>query len=98
MRYDVIGLVAGWSLILLTIPLMISGAIGYIMHDEMSIILWSFVPPIIFCAVVGIILIRLGTRRDTADRLRDREAFAAVALSWPLIVCLLYTSPSPRDS
>ncbi|MEC8926643.1 MAG: TrkH family potassium uptake protein [Candidatus Thermoplasmatota archaeon] len=88
MRYDVIGLVAGWSLILLTIPLMISGGIGYIMNDEMSIILWSFLPPIIFCIIVGIIFIRLGTRRDSADRLRDREAFAAVALSWPLIVAV----------
>lgn len=88
MRYDVIRLVAGWSLLLLTVPLAISGAIGYIMHDEMNIILWSFVPPIIFCAVVGSILIWRGTRRDTADRLRDREAFAAVALSWPLIVAV----------
>ena len=88
MRYDVIGLVAGWSLILLTVPLLISGGIGYIMNDEMSIILWSFLPPIIFCIIVGLIFIRLGTRRDTADRLRDREAFAAVALSWPLIVAV----------
>ena len=45
MRYDVIRLVAGWSLVLLTVPLAISGAIGYIMHDEMNIILWSFAPP-----------------------------------------------------
>ena len=88
MRYDVIRLVAGWSLLLLTVPLAISAAIGYIMHDEMNIILWSFVPPIIFCAVVGSILIWRGTRRDTDDRLRDREAFAAVALSWPLIVAV----------
>ncbi|MDE0574326.1 MAG: TrkH family potassium uptake protein [Candidatus Poseidoniales archaeon] len=88
MRYDVIGLVAGWSLILLTIPLIISGGIGYIMNDEMSIILWSFIPPVIFCVIVGGILIRLGTRRDSAERLRDREAFAAVALSWPLIVAV----------
>ena len=88
MRYDVIGLVAGWSLVLLAIPLIISGGIGYIMNDDMAIILWSFVPPVIFCVIVGGILIRLGTRRDTAERLRDREAFAAVALSWPLIVAV----------
>ena len=88
MRADVIALVAGWSLILLTLPLAISGTIGYIMHDVVSVILWSFVPPILFCAIVGTILIRMGTRHDTADRLRDREAFAAVALSWPLIVAV----------
>jgi trk system potassium uptake protein TrkH len=88
MRFDVIALVAGWSLVLLTAPLAISGTIGYIMQDEMSIILWSFVPPIVVCGIVGFLLIRIGTRRDTADRLRDREAFAAVALSWPLIVAV----------
>ena len=88
MRYDVIGLVAGWSLILLSIPLIISGAIGYIMDDELSILMWSFLPAVIFCIIVGDILVQLGTRRDSAERLRDREAFAAVALSWPLIVAV----------
>ncbi|MCH2637390.1 MAG: TrkH family potassium uptake protein, partial [Candidatus Thalassarchaeum sp.] len=88
MRYDVIGLVAGWSLILLSIPLIISGGIGYIMNDELSILIWSFLPAVIFCIIVGGILVQLGTRRDSAERLRDREAFAAVALSWPLIVAV----------
>ena len=88
MRADVIALVAGWSLILLTLPLAISGIIGYIMHDAVSVILWSFIPPILFCIIAGTVLIRMGTRHDTADRLRDREAFAAVALSWPLIVAV----------
>ena len=88
MRYDVIGLVAGWSLILLSIPLIISGGIGYIMNDELSILMWSFLPAVIFCIIVGGILVQLGTRRDSAERLRDREAFAAVALSWPLIVAV----------
>ena len=88
MRYDVIGLVAGWSLILLSIPLIISGSIGYIMNDELSILMWSFLPAVIFCIIVGGILVQLGTRRDSAERLRDREAFAAVALSWPLIVAV----------
>ena len=88
MRYDVIGLVAGWSLILLSIPLIISGGIGYIMNDDMSILMWSFLPAVIFCIIVGGILVQLGTRRDSAERLRDREAFAAVALSWPLIVAV----------
>ena len=84
MRYDVIGLVAGWSLILLTIPLFISAIVGHVMDDPASILLWSFIPPIAFCAIVGTIFVKIGTRRDSADRLRDRD-------------CLLYTSPSPRD-
>ena len=79
MRYDVIGLVAGWTLLLLSIPLAISAGVGFIMHDDLNIIIWSFLPPILFCTIVGGILIRVGTRRDSADRLRDREAFAAVA-------------------
>ena len=88
MRYDVIGLVAGWSLILLTIPLTISVFVGSIMGDDTSILVWSFVPPIAFCAIAGGALVRMGSRRDSAERLRDREAVAAVALSWPLIVAV----------
>ena len=88
MRFDVIGLVAGWSLVLLSIPLLLSATVGYIMGDDMSIILWSFLPSIVFCLVAGGLLVRAGTRRDSAERLRDREAFAAVALSWPLIVAV----------
>ncbi len=88
MRYDVIGLVAGWSLILLSIPLSISAVVGYIMHDDMAIILWSFTPAIIFCLALGGLFVKVGTHRDTPERLRDREAVAAVALSWPLIVAV----------
>ena len=88
MRYDVIGLVAGWSLILLSIPLSISAVVGYIMHDDMAIILWSFTPAIIFCLTLGGLFVKVGTHRDTPERLRDREAVAAVALSWPLIVAV----------
>ena len=88
MRYDVIGLVAGWSLVLLTIPLLLSAVVGHLMHDDTAIILWSFLPPVIFCGFTGGMLIRHGTRLDIADRLRDREAVVAVALSWPLIVAV----------
>ena len=63
----------------LTIPLTISVFIGSIMGDETSILVWSFVPPIAFCAIAGGGLVRMGSRRDSAERLRDREAVAAVA-------------------
>jgi trk system potassium uptake protein TrkH len=88
MRYDVIGLIAGWSLLLLAIPLAISALVGFMTHDGTSIVLWAFLPPILLSAGVGYLLIKKSTRQDTADRLRDREAFAAVALSWPLIVAV----------
>jgi trk system potassium uptake protein TrkH len=86
MRRDIIGLVAGWSLLLLSIPLAISAGIGLLMQDDWRMVLTAFIPPIIFSAVIGGGLIKWGTRTDTPERLRDREAFAAVALSWPLIV------------
>ena len=60
MRFDVIGLVAGWSLVLLTIPLTISAIIGSIMGGSRSsccivmasncrcwstpILVWSHIP------------------------------------------------------
>ncbi|MEE2812163.1 MAG: TrkH family potassium uptake protein [Candidatus Thermoplasmatota archaeon] len=88
MRYDVIGLISGWSLLLLSIPLIVSAGVGFMMHDPTNLIISSFLAPIIISAGLGIFLIRVGARRDTPDRLRDREAFAAVALSWPLIVCV----------
>ena len=33
-------------------------------------------------------MLSFGTRTDTAERLRDREAFAAVALVYPLVVLI----------
>ena len=49
-------------------------------------------------------MLRFGTKRNTHMRLRDREAFAAVALVWPLAVFIEHyrigleecsTDPSP---
>ena len=31
-------------------------------------------------------MLKFGTRSDTPERLRDREAFAAVALIYPIVV------------
>ncbi len=88
MRHDIIGLIAGWSLLLLSVPLVVSAGVGFLMQDDWRIVLASFIPPIIISILVGGILVRWGTRTDTPERLRDREAFAAVALSWPIIVAV----------
>ena len=88
MRFDVISLVAGWSLALLAVPMFLSAIIGHIMGDATAVLIWSFLPPAIFSLFVGFMLVRVGARRDTAERLRDREAFVAVALSWPLVVAV----------
>jgi trk system potassium uptake protein TrkH len=88
MRHDIIGLIAGWSLLLLSVPLVISVGVGLLMQDDWRMVLAAFIPPIIISVFLGGVLVRWGTRTDTPERLRDREAFAAVALSWPVIVAV----------
>ena len=36
--------------------------------------------------IIGIGLLSFGVRSDTTERLRDREAFAAVAMAYPVAV------------
>ena len=48
----------------------------------------AFLAPLILSPVLGILMLSFGTRTDTAERLRDREAFAAVALVYPLVVLI----------
>ena len=36
--------------------------------------------------LIGVAMLSIGVRSDTTERLRDREAFAAVALAWPVAV------------
>ena len=52
-----------------------------------------------FCGVLGTAMMYWG--RSAKEKVFRKEALAAVALSWVLATflgCLLYTSPSPRDS
>ena len=84
MRKDVLFLILGWTLIALTIPLFICG-IATAWLDSIQIALYSFALPCIISPSLGLILLSI-TRTDTGDRLRDKEAFAAVALVWPLAV------------
>ena len=46
----------------------------------------AFLVPAIVSPVLGIVMLSVWTRTDTSERLRDREAFAAVALVWPIAV------------
>ena len=48
--------------------------------------MYSFAIPAIFSSAIGFLMLSIGTRTDTTERLRDREAFAAVALVWPIAV------------
>ena len=85
MRFDVLGLILGWTLMAISVPLFICGLIT-IWLDDLEMALKAFLIPVIFSTLLGGLMLRFGTRNDTAERLRDREAFAAVALVYPLAV------------
>lgn len=85
MRFDVLNLILGWTLVALTIPLLLCVvATGYL--DNWELALRAFSIPAGLSLFIGSMMLRFGTKRNTHMRLRDREAFAAVALVWPLAV------------
>ena len=85
MRFDVLYLILGWTLVALTIPLLFCFIVtGYL--DDWNLALRAFSIPAGMSLFIGAIMLRFGTKRNTHMRLRDREAFAAVALVWPLAV------------
>ena len=85
MRFDVLSLILGWTLIALTVPLVVCGFITWWL-DDIGMALSAFLVPAIISPVLGIVMLSVWTRTDTSERLRDREAFAAVALVWPIAV------------
>ncbi len=85
MRFDVLNLILGWTLVALTVPLLFCVVItGYL--DNWELALRAFSIPAGLSLFIGSMMLRFGTKRNTNMRLRDREAFAAVALVWPLAV------------
>ena len=85
MRYDVLNLILGWTLIALTLPLVLCGIITFWL-DDLELALYAFALPATISPTLGLLMVSFGTRTDTTERLRDREAFAAVALVWPIAV------------
>jgi len=85
MRFDVLYLILGWTLIALTLPLVLCGLITWWL-DDLEMAMYAFALPAIISPSLGILMLSIGTRTDTSERLRDREAFAAVALVWPIAV------------
>ena len=85
MRTDVLSMILGWTLIALSLPLAASG-IATAFLDSIELALISFAMPCLISLVLGITMLTLWTRTNTSERLRDKEAFAAVALMWPLAV------------
>ncbi|MBT4066139.1 MAG: TrkH family potassium uptake protein [Euryarchaeota archaeon] len=87
MRRDVLSLIVGWTMMAMIIPLLFSFIITWWL-DGIDLALIAFFLPILFSGMIGGALLTLGVRSDTTERLRDREAFAAVALAWPVAVLI----------
>ncbi|MBT3772083.1 MAG: TrkH family potassium uptake protein [Euryarchaeota archaeon] len=85
MRTDVVALILGWISLLLIIPLTFS-MLMTILLDSFELAIQAFLLPIILSGGFGFILLNYFVRLDTQERLRDKEAFSAVALAWPVIV------------
>ncbi len=87
MRSDVLYLILGWTLIALSIPLALCGVLTGAL-DSVELALRAFAIPSLISAFVGILMVSFGTRTNTSERLRDKEAFAGVALVWPIAVLI----------
>ena len=85
MRRDVLSLIVGWTMVALIVPLMFSFVITWWL-DGFNTALVSFFIPTLLSGIIGIGLLSFGVRSDTTERLRDREAFAAVAMAYPVAV------------
>ena len=87
MRKDVLALIVGWTMIALIAPLVLCFIITWAM-DGFAIAAQSFLIPTLLSSAIGVLLLGYYVRTDTSDRVRDREAFAAVALAWPFAVLI----------
>ena len=79
--------ILGWTLIALSIPLAACGVLTGVL-DSVELALRAFAIPSLISAFVGILMVSFGTRTNTSERLRDKEAFAGVALVWPIAVLI----------
>ncbi len=87
MRWDVIGHVIGWTLRIFALPLVVVG-IYSVYADGWEFAVKTYAITLLIAALVSQRLISTPTGYDVTNRVRDREAFAAVALGWPPVVIL----------
>ena len=85
MRSDVLNLILGWTLLALLVPLGLCGIITA-MLDGWVLAAQAFLPAMLISGGLGAAMLGLFTRTDSAQRLRDLEAFVGVGLVWPLTV------------
>ena len=93
MRYDVVGLTLGSISGFLTIPLSIAFLVTLVFDAPTEIsharACIAFLPAILMALAIWHVLSRVIPDEQTNARLRDREAFASVALAWPLAVVII---------
>ena len=85
MRSDVLNLILGWTLVALLVPLGVCGIITVAL-DGWVLAAQAFLPAMIISGGLGAVMLGLFTRTDSAQRLRDLEAFVGVGLVWPITV------------
>ena len=85
MRYDVLNLILGWTLVALTVPLIACFLITWAL-DGLELAIQAFLPAVAISSGLGTVLLAFFTRTDSAERLRDLEAFVGVGLVWPVTV------------
>ena len=87
MRWDVVGLVLGWTIRLVAIPLAVV-AVYSCYQEGLEVGLRTFLAPLVLAALLGQSLVSLSKDADASTRVRDREAFASVALGWIPVVAV----------
>ena len=87
MRWDVIGLVIGWTLRIFSIPLAVVGAYS-IYSDGWDYALKTYAIALLIAFGLSQWLFSKSSGFEVSSRVRDKEAFAAVALGWPPVVLL----------
>ena len=84
MRWDVVGLVLGWTIRLVALPLLIVSLFS-ILDDGFSYSAKTYFLPLFISGILGQLMISLSSGYEASKRVRDREAFASVALGLSLI-------------
>ena len=89
MRNDVLAYVVGLTLMVLAGPLFLMIIVGSLLLGEYELTVRAFFLPSVISFGFGYWLKTWGVNRGaSSERLRVREAFAAVALGWPVVVLI----------
>ncbi|MBT7820488.1 MAG: TrkH family potassium uptake protein [Euryarchaeota archaeon] len=87
MRWDVIGLVLGWTIRVVCIPLSVVGIFSFYVEGQ-EYAIKTYLIPLILAAFVSQWFINKSQNSNSTQRVRDREAFASVALGWIPVIAL----------